>query len=70
MVLEAMTDQKKIEEIEMGKYEKAIEDLLQYIMTDIKVEGKSLPFTLADYFCVTSVKPNELLELINKINTK
>ena len=66
MVLEAMTGQKKIEEIEMDKYEKAIEDLLQYIMTDIKVEGKSLPFTLADYFCVTSVKPNELLAYIRR----
>ena len=66
MVLEAMTGQKRIEEIEISKYEKAIEDLLQYIMTDLKVEGKSLPFTLADYFCVTSVKPNELLAYIRR----
>ena len=50
-----------------NKYEKAITDVLEHLYTNIPLtEDKTLPFTVADYFCLTDLAPGQLLSYIRK----
>ncbi len=54
-----------------NKYEKAIKDVMEHLYTNIPLtEDKTLPFTVADYFCLTDLAPGQLLSYIRKFKQK
>lgn len=54
-----------------NKYGKAITDVLEHLYTNIPLtEDKTLPFTVADYFCLTDLTPGQLLSYIRKFKQK
>lgn len=54
-----------------NKYEQAITNVLEHLYTNIPLtEDKTLPFTVADYFCLTDITPGQLLSYIRKFKQK
>ncbi len=66
-----LTTEKCMVNMLSNKYEQALNDTLEHLLTNIPVsEDKTLKFTVADYFCLTEITPGQLLSYIRKFKQK